>query len=140
MKSIKKYIQVHEWTDRVEIALPAKGWRDSFEKAWEISDTKKTSSGSTHHPLDALALPLAPIIEDKTEEAEPHNRKRAKTGGDNAKQAGQNIKRQATEKMMKDIHILKGQMTKTLTTANTLLRCIDEEPAWAWRNAWRSRT
>ena len=127
--SIKKYIQINEWTGRVEIALPTKGWQDSFEKTWQISDIRQTSGASSQLPAAIIKQNADKEKEKEDKDKEKNTKKRPKATTEEAEQKN---KKQKTEKMINDINTLKNTMTNTLSTANILSRCIDEEPAWAW--------
>lgn len=127
--SIKKYIQINEWTGRVEIALPTKGWQDSFEKTWQISEIRQTSGTSSQLPAAIIKQNADKEKEKEDKDKEKNTKKRPKATTEEAEQKN---KKQKTEKMIKDFNILKGAFSNTLTTANTLLRCMDEEAPWAW--------
>jgi hypothetical protein len=135
IKDVARYIQVNEWTNRVELALPQKSWQEeqtekfSIEEQANADSTAKDSEGSetqakvevtTPEPKKKAAIGKSPTpTKTKPPPTNPEEPDKKKGKDELAAKA-------------RSITNASNKLKSSLGLANTVLKNIEHDSNWAW--------
>ena len=138
-----KYVSVHPWTGRVELALPARTWMEKNSNRWVVSSNHVDHEGSgggtatgskgKGHGDKAAAAKAAPAKAaakaSDTVERIGGNKRAADEKADEAKEATPE-KKKTPAHLWKEIKITKALLDAALQKSSMISRTADTEPGW----------
>ena len=135
-----KYISVHPWTDRLELALPKRGWQEKDQKRWDIqkcSEAPPTHASQTSQSSGQSGKGVAGSAnaEPQTEVAQPE----VNTKGNKRPRKQQKAEDSPDTKHAKTVEAwwkkavtTKASVRKALSAARTVLSKVENDPKWSW--------
>ena len=128
---VEKYIRVNEWTDRIEIALPKKGWRNETGKDWQITQTFLAKSS------------VSPTAAPTSTPSKPPKRKHDDAAGTEEHKCKKDLTKATTSKKdnskLKELVSIKMDLSLNVGNALTILRAIETDQSWSWARSLPDR-